>query len=118
MEYLFYEEQIHIVRSSGQGRPREKLAFEQKPGDEGVGHMDIQGKANLLKLEHSCSVSETAQGREDWNKKEGVITLNCDVLWAKEMKLFCTEALSRLGYSQYVSQRCSQEYIWGRSRSG
>lgn len=114
MEYLFYEEeQIHIVRSSGQGRPREKLAFEQKPGDEGVGHMDIQGKANLLRLEHSCGVSETAQGREDWNKKEGGITLNCDALWAKEIKLFCTEELSRLGYSQYVSQRCSQEYIWG-----
>ena len=41
MEYLFYKEQIHIVRSSGQGRPREKSAFEQKPGDEGVEHMDI-----------------------------------------------------------------------------
>ena len=89
------------------------LAFERKPGDEGVRHMDIQGKANLLRLEHSCSVSETEQGQRGLEKKKGGTNLNCDALWAKEMKLFCTEELSRLSYRQYVSQRCSQEYIWG-----
>lgn len=42
----------------------EKLAFEQKPGDEKVGHGDIQGKAKFLRQEHSCGEAETTQGQK------------------------------------------------------
>lgn len=58
------------------------------------------------------------RGKKDWNKKEGSINPNCNAIWAKKMKLFCTEELSRLGYSQYTSQEFSQEYILGRCGSG
>ena len=54
------------------------------------------------------------RGKEGWNKKEGSINPNCNAIWAKKMKLFCTEELSRLGYSQYTSQEFSSVVHFGK----